>query len=154
MKPIVRWVSCAVISLLIYSGANALPMGSYQQTCQSCRTYQRMGAQYLFCQCLDRNQFRRATWLRLEHCRLVANQNGSLFCAAYDHRRPHHWRRHDKIITVSAGPIWSNANAAQKCPLVCARVMRGSAQWTGQWHTTRYGQNSVCQCRVPWHWSY
>ncbi|MFT3776115.1 MAG: mannan-binding lectin [Minicystis sp.] len=40
---------------------------------------------------------------------------------------------------VNAGPIWSNADAQTKCPVVCRGL-----QWNGQWTTTVPGQMSVC----------
>jgi Domain of unknown function (DUF4476)/Ricin-type beta-trefoil lectin domain/Mannan-binding protein len=42
---------------------------------------------------------------------------------------------------VEAGPLWNNADAAQKCPAVCA-----PQAWTGAWRTTVQGQMSVCAC--------
>jgi len=42
---------------------------------------------------------------------------------------------------VEAGPLFSNADAAQKCPRVCA-----PGQWTGRWATTVPGRMSVCGC--------
>jgi hypothetical protein len=44
---------------------------------------------------------------------------------------------------VEAGPLWNNADAAQKCPAVCA-----PQPWTGGWRTTVQGQMSVCACTV------
>jgi len=42
---------------------------------------------------------------------------------------------------VEAGPLFSNAEAAQKCPRACA-----PGRWTGQWVTTVPGRMSVCGC--------
>lgn len=42
---------------------------------------------------------------------------------------------------VSAGPIWSNADAQTKCPTAC-----GATSWNGQWVTTTWGVESVCGC--------
>jgi hypothetical protein len=42
---------------------------------------------------------------------------------------------------VEAGPLWNNADAAQKCPAVCA-----PQAWTGGWRTTVQGRMSVCTC--------
>jgi len=42
---------------------------------------------------------------------------------------------------VEAGPLWNDADAARKCPTVCA----GTA-WSGQWRTTVPGRMSVCGC--------
>jgi len=44
---------------------------------------------------------------------------------------------------ISAGPIWNNMDAQNKCPSVCARE-RGT--WNGNWHTVVPGRNSVCSC--------
>lgn len=43
---------------------------------------------------------------------------------------------------VNAGPIWSNADAQQKCPKVCLN----NGGWNGQWTTTVPGSMSVCGC--------
>jgi len=42
---------------------------------------------------------------------------------------------------VEAGPLFSNADAARKCPAVC-----GPGRWNGQWATTVPGRMSVCGC--------
>lgn len=42
---------------------------------------------------------------------------------------------------VSAGPIWSDADARHKCPGVCGRD-----RWDGNWKTVEMGRNSVCRC--------
>lgn len=42
-----------------------------------------------------------------------------------------------------AGPIWSNADAQDKCPATCKPVVR---TWNGQWTTTQPGVMSVCAC--------
>lgn len=42
---------------------------------------------------------------------------------------------------VEAGPIWDQADAEAKCPVVAAAV-RGA--WSGEWVTTIEGQMSVC----------
>lgn len=43
---------------------------------------------------------------------------------------------------VNAGPIWNQADAEVKCPVVAHAV---NGKWTGGWRTTRQGQMSVCQ---------
>ena len=43
---------------------------------------------------------------------------------------------------VNAGPIWNQADAELKCPVV-AYAVNGS--WTGQWVTTEQGRMSVCE---------
>lgn len=43
---------------------------------------------------------------------------------------------------VEVGPIWNQMDAQHKCPKA-AREAGGT--WTGQWHTTRMGQMSVCE---------
>jgi hypothetical protein len=43
---------------------------------------------------------------------------------------------------VEVGPIWNQMDAERKCPQA-ARAAGGT--WTGQWHTTRMGQMSVCE---------
>jgi FtsP/CotA-like multicopper oxidase with cupredoxin domain len=47
---------------------------------------------------------------------------------------------------ISAGPIFSNADAQQKCPQACT-VQKST--WSGNWVTTIPGQRSVCQCCPP-----
>ncbi|MBL8345723.1 MAG: RICIN domain-containing protein [Rubrivivax sp.] len=42
---------------------------------------------------------------------------------------------------VEAGPLFSNAEAARKCPAVCS-----PGRWNGQWVTTVPGRMSVCGC--------
>ena len=43
---------------------------------------------------------------------------------------------------VNAGPIWNQADANAKCPVVGYAV---GGRWTGGWWTTREGQMSVCE---------
>lgn len=47
-----------------------------------------------------------------------------------------------RIRNVNAGPIWNQADAELKCPVV-AYAVHGT--WTGQWVTTEQGQMSVCE---------
>lgn len=42
---------------------------------------------------------------------------------------------------VEAGPLFSTAEATQRCPAVCA-----PGRWSGQWVTTVPGRMSVCAC--------
>jgi hypothetical protein len=42
---------------------------------------------------------------------------------------------------VEAGPLFSNQDAARRCPEVC-----GAGRWTGAWKTTVLGRMSVCNC--------
>jgi|SoiMetStandDraft_2_1073263.scaffolds.fasta_scaffold08317_3 FtsP/CotA-like multicopper oxidase with cupredoxin domain len=44
---------------------------------------------------------------------------------------------------VSAGPIFSNQEATQKCPSVCQAKQ---ASWNNQWRTTISSQESMCGC--------
>jgi len=43
---------------------------------------------------------------------------------------------------VNAGPIWNQADAAVKCPVVGHAV---GGRWTGGWWTVRNGEMSVCE---------
>lgn len=43
---------------------------------------------------------------------------------------------------VEAGPIWNQADANEKCPLIAAQ---NNGTWTGQWWTTVQGRMSVCE---------
>ena len=47
-----------------------------------------------------------------------------------------------RVRLVNAGPIWSQQDAAIKCPVVAYAV---NGRWTGQWRTTQQGQMSVCE---------
>ena len=53
---------------------------------------------------------------------------------------------------VNAGPIWNNADAKVKCPKAVASQGNGTnaplMKWTGQWHTTVWGKESVCSAVV------
>jgi hypothetical protein len=44
---------------------------------------------------------------------------------------------------IPAGPIWSDDDAAQKCPAVCAAY---GMEANGNWNTTVPGKMSVCSC--------
>lgn len=43
---------------------------------------------------------------------------------------------------IEAGPIWNQADAQAKCPVIAASW---GGQWTGHWWTTVQGKMSVCQ---------
>lgn len=47
-----------------------------------------------------------------------------------------------RLRNVEAGPVWDQADANTKCPVVAAAL---HGRWTGQWSTTRQGQMSVCE---------
>lgn len=47
-----------------------------------------------------------------------------------------------RVRNVDAGPIWNQADAEQKCPVVAYAV---HGRWTGQWVTTEQGRMSVCE---------
>lgn len=51
-----------------------------------------------------------------------------------------------RVRDVEAGPIWSEADAAVKCP-VAAYAVRGV--WTGQWRTVVPAEMSVCLIADP-----
>lgn len=44
---------------------------------------------------------------------------------------------------VLAGPIWSNDEAKEICPSICASY---GGTWNGQWTTVVEGKMSVCGC--------
>ena len=110
-----------------------------------------MHGHQLTCLCQAKN----GSWLndtaRISHrCDDVENDNGQLQCNHYSHHHRHHrWRHHhhhhhwNRIRDISAGPIWNNYDAQQKCPNVCGN---DDARWTGQWNTVVWGQNSICEC--------
>ena len=43
---------------------------------------------------------------------------------------------------VEAGPLWTNDDAARRCPQICGPGSR----WTGGWRTTIPGRMSICAC--------
>jgi hypothetical protein len=52
-------------------------------------------------------------------------------------------RAQQKTGDVPAGPIFSNSQAEQQCPTVCASA---DSTWNKQWTTTVPGKMSVCGC--------
>ncbi|MBP5264341.1 MAG: mannan-binding lectin [Lachnospiraceae bacterium] len=48
-------------------------------------------------------------------------------------------------IDIPAGPIWNQADAEKKCPMVCAAHF---GTWNGQWKTVVEGKMSVCGCEI------
>ncbi|MBT2619465.1 MULTISPECIES: mannan-binding lectin [Chryseobacterium] len=46
-------------------------------------------------------------------------------------------------LDVLAGPIWSNDDAKEICPSICASY---GGTWNGQWTTVVEGKMSVCGC--------
>ncbi|MFS2112377.1 mannan-binding protein [Sphingomonas sp. Sphisp140] len=48
------------------------------------------------------------------------------------------------IRDIEVGPIWNQRDAETKCRDK-ARDLR--AEWTGNWHTTAQGRQSVCSIR-------
>ena len=52
---------------------------------------------------------------------------------------------HAGAADVEAGPIWDQADANKKCPVVCEK---NNGTWDGQWRTTVPGEMSVCGCQM------
>lgn len=48
---------------------------------------------------------------------------------------------------IEAGPLWDNEHAKRTCPLVCDEE---DLSWNGNWHTTIWGEMSVCSCDDSW----
>jgi rubredoxin len=46
------------------------------------------------------------------------------------------------VVSIEAGPIWSQYDAQTKCPKVAAT---NGGTWNGQWRTTVMGRMSVCE---------
>lgn len=46
-------------------------------------------------------------------------------------------------LDIQAGPIWSNEDARQKAPAICASQ---GGTWNGQWRTVVEGKMSVVGC--------
>ena len=49
---------------------------------------------------------------------------------------------------IPSGPLFSNAEAQQKCPEVCASANK-QLTWQGNWVTTKNDEMSVCGCCAP-----
>lgn len=49
------------------------------------------------------------------------------------------------VESIEAGPIWSQSDAAKKCPEV---AQANGGTWNGQWRTTVPGKMSVCEVRL------
>ncbi|WP_437735088.1 mannan-binding lectin [Sorangium sp. So ce1335] len=45
-------------------------------------------------------------------------------------------------VSLEAGPIWNNGDAAGKCAAACG----DTRAWDGEWTTTVWGEMSVCGC--------
>lgn len=52
-------------------------------------------------------------------------------------------RRPPVVREREAGPLWNDADAARRCPAVCA-----PDRWRGAWRTTVRGRMSVCGCEL------
>lgn len=44
---------------------------------------------------------------------------------------------------LKAGPLWSQADASTRCPVICG----GYGGWTGAWQSTGGGRESTCTCQ-------
>lgn len=51
--------------------------------------------------------------------------------------------KEELVVNVIAGPIWSNEDAKEKCPIICASY---GGKWNGQWRTVINGKMSICEC--------
>jgi ribosome modulation factor len=69
----------------------------------------------------------------------TVSPGGSSVCEVAETPRPD--PRPDGARFIEAGPIWNQADAEEKCPVVAAAV-RG--RWAGQWVTTVQGEMSTC----------
>jgi len=150
MRTIILIIGIASAILFFNTNAladgNSLPSGYYLGSCDSCS----INGHDLSCSCRAQNgNWVNATVRVTRHCKDVINNNGYLQCDHYSHHHRHHHHHHhhyrNKIVDISAGPIWNNADAQQKCPSVC---VNSGANWTGQWNTVAWGQNSVCECSM------
>jgi ribosome modulation factor len=90
-------------------------------------------------------QWRTVEWAKNSTCDCV---RGAVYYPG------HRENRHVRVIVkrcqtrpISPGPIWSDVDAGNRCPQVCAD---NRSRWTGQWRTVIPGQRSVCQCRRCW----
>lgn len=50
-------------------------------------------------------------------------------------------------ILLPAGPLWSNDDAQQRAPFICAAH---GGRFTGKWFTTVWGHMSVVECELPY----
>ena len=129
----VSFVSCIAISKPIYGG--------YRDSCKKCDV--KNG--YLRCKCADRNGNKIRTSLKLSNCDTVDNIDGELQCTSYTHSHEHRYNVTHKFNHISAGPIWNQYDANNKCPAVCSE--RGPGwKWNGQWRTVSEGTDSKCEC--------
>jgi hypothetical protein len=134
---------CLFMNLAL-AGAFDLPPGDYQNSCYACTNFNGK----LDCFCKDRQGFPHHTSITIKPGGYITNNNGQLQYVHRHHRRPWPPRprpRHKILRNIKTGPIWNNIDAQNKCPAVCRRA---GGKWTGQWHTVRYGRQSVCECRM------
>ena len=133
-----------LFALLLPTLASALPPGNYLNSCSMCTM---MFGNQLNCVCNDKQGFPNNTSLSVPpRCTYIQNINGNLKCTAYRHRHHrHHHHDYRAKVNITAGPIWNDSDANQKCPRVCAQV-RG--KWTGHWKTVQQMQQSVCTCKI------
>lgn len=112
-----------------------LPAGNYLNSCHTCR----FKKHYLFCQCrnLLGGWSETSTYVP-NHCRFIENYHGQLACV-----NTHHYKHFRNAMWASAGPLWNDREAQQKCPGVCSINLR---EWSGKWHMVTHGRNGVCEC--------
>lgn len=125
-----------VIILGTFTIVNALPGGSYWQTCHRC-SLNAHGT--LSCRCYDVNQY--PVWTRLRHarqCNRVKNLNGNLQCIQWNHRG--HARPNYRPI-----PAGSYRQTCRRCTLQ-GSVLRCACQTrNGRYRKTHLSYPGLCQ---------
>lgn len=142
-KKLLLSISLVLVSWLLINAAEAqfnLPEGDYQNSCYGCTV---MNGR-LSCFCKDRHGFPQNTSIMVQQGFYITNDNGQLQYV-HDHHRSWPSHKRGELRNVKAGPIWNQNDAERKCPDVCRDA---DGKWTGQWHTTKVGRQSVCECRL------
>ncbi|MGD9107786.1 MAG: mannan-binding lectin [Gammaproteobacteria bacterium] len=141
-KKLLFLVLLVLVSWLLIDVAVAqfnLPPGNYQDSCDGCSVINGR----LDCFCKDQRGFPHHTSIMVKRGVGIMNNNGQL---QYMHRHHRHWHPHKRGILrdIEAGPIWSQMDAENTCPDICHHA---GGEWTGQWNTTKWTRQSVCQCK-------
>ena len=145
-KKLLFSISLVLVSWLLINVAGAqfnLPPGNYQDSCYGCTVINGR----LDCFCKDQDGFPQHTSIMVKQGVNILNNDGQL---QYAHHRHHHhrpWPSYKRGIlrNIKAGSIWNQMDAENKCPNVCHHA---GGKWTGQWHTTKWARQSVCECRL------
>lgn len=146
-KKILFSIALVLISWLLINVAVAqlnLPPGEYQNSCYGCTLINGR----LDCFCKNQHGFPQHTSIMVRQGVDIVNNDGQLQYVRHHHNH-RHWPpypyRRGVLRNVKAGPIWNQTDAESKCPDICRNA---GGEWTGQWHTTKWARQSVCECRL------